>query len=150
MDAVRGRPLDLVLNAIEPLDNLGKFRLWLALQALDLTRKLGDRGAGFGLHRIKTRLQAFERGGIIPGLALRGAQSLDIGFETPDVLGYFLRRAEHLCTRHALLRRDRRGGRRLNGVKRPLSTGIIRPCQPRDPKKTGWPGPRGNHSGKAV
>src|ERR1700730_9979966 len=128
---------DLVFYAIEPLANLGQFRLGVALHVLDLTRKLGDRGAGFGLHRIETRLQAFERGGIIPGLALRGAQSLDIGFESPDVLGHFLRRAEHLGTRHALLRRDRPGGRRLQCEKRRLSSGKIRPRRPRETKKTG-------------
>src|SRR6202023_3210867 len=128
-----------MFNAIKPLDNLGQFRLRLALHVLDLTRKLGDRGAGFGLHRIETRLQAFERGGIIPGLAPRGAQSLDMGFESPDVLGHFLRRAEHLGTHQALLRRDRRGGR-LQREKRRLTSGKIRPRRPCETKKTGCQG----------
>ena len=49
-------------------------------------------------------------GGIVRGLALRGAQSLDVGFKRPNVLGNFLRRAEHLGGRHTLLRRDGPGG----------------------------------------
>jgi hypothetical protein len=64
---------DLVFHAIEPLDKMGKVRCGIALHVLDLTRKFGDR-------------------------AVRGVHSLDVGFENADVLGHFLRRAEHLGT----------------------------------------------------
>jgi hypothetical protein len=81
---------------------------------LDLTSKFAERSTGFYVHRFETRLQAFERGGILRGLTLRGAQSLDVGLEGPDILGHFLRRAEHLGPRRALLCRDHRSGWRRN------------------------------------
>ena len=110
---------DLVFHAIEPLDKMGKLRCGIALHVLDLTRKFGDR-AGFGLHRIETRLQAFERG--------------DVGFENADVLVHFLRRAEHLGTLHALLRHDSPDEPRLHDVKRQLATGKIRRRHPYETK----------------
>src|SRR6202040_1714559 len=103
------------------LENLGKFRGGFALQVLDLTGKFADRSTGFGVYRFETRLQAFERAGILRGLALRGAQSLDVGFEGPDILGHFLRHAEQLATLSALLGCDSPCGRRLQRVKRRLT-----------------------------
>jgi hypothetical protein len=80
---------------------------------LQICSKFGERSTGF-FHRFETRLQGFERGGILRGLTLRGAQSLDVGLEGPDILGHFLRRAEQLGPRRALLRRDHRSGWRRN------------------------------------
>ena len=97
---------DLVFHAIEPLDKMGKLRCGIALHVLDLTRKFGDHAA------------------------LRGVHSLDAGFEKADVLGHFLRRAEHLGTLHALLRHDSPDEPRLHDVKRQLATGKIRRRHP--------------------
>jgi len=59
-----------VVRAIEPFARLGELRRQFALQAVDLAGKFGDLGAGFCLHRIETRLEAFEGRGLLCARAL--------------------------------------------------------------------------------
>jgi hypothetical protein len=117
-----------VVPAIERFARLGELRRDIALQAVDLASKC----AGFGLHRIETRLEAFEGRGLFCACAL-GVHRLDPGFEGADFVGHLEHHAEDLGALAArLLPLECCGLRRPRGIGQltPRKIGARTPVKP--------------------
>ena len=128
-----------VVRAIEPFARLGELRRQFALQAVNLAGKFGDLGAGVSLHRIETRLEAFEGRGLLCVRAL-GVRRLDPGLEGADFVGHLVDHAEDLGALAARLWPVDRGRLWHPRGKGQLTPGKIGARHPRETNEAGRQG----------
>jgi hypothetical protein len=96
---------DPVVRAVKPFGHLSELRRELTLQAIDPAGKFGDSGAGFGLHGVEPRPDAFEGSRLLGIQALGAVHSLDPCFKGADFVGHLVHRAEAFLTSFLLLPR---------------------------------------------